>query len=479
MVDLLNPTIRPGDMPRGRRGKHIGKIPVILFGIVALAIVVALIYGGLSRIARQNAEQALGPGETGETLGGKELEGWLKEQPDGYIDPDTNTPQIITIDNTQTIIEKNEPLATPVSPAPTREYTELEKLYMELQKAAVEEYLAALQSDSSVDDFRQADQSGDSGAPLSQTDALRQQVLGQLAGLANAQTGGVGDQAFASGQVLDDPNKQFSKIAFTEQQRAAGGYLQSTRQDQITPYEIKVGTVIPGVMISGVNSDLPGQLIAQVSEHVYDSATGQYLLIPQGTRLYGLYDSQVSYGQRRALVVWTQAVFPDGSSLDIEAMQGSDQSGYAGFKDKVNNHYLRTFGSIFLLSIFNALPAMLEDGGSSDSSASSEQTITTVPVTTEEVVGVDANGEPIIVSTTSEEVVVTSSSQSNESSTEGGNSASAEFREQLAATTSEAGLELTRRNLNIQPTLEIRPGYKFNIMVNKDIAFTAPYRSFR
>ena len=114
-----------------------------------------------------------------------------------------------------------------------------------------------------------------------------------------------------------------------------------------TPYMLRACFVIPATLISGINSDLPGQIVAQVSQNVYDTPVGRYLLVPQGSRLIGSYDSKVAYGQGRVLVAWQRIVFPDGKALDMGAMPGSDGAGYAGLADKTNNHYLRIFGSAF------------------------------------------------------------------------------------------------------------------------------------
>ena len=108
---------------------------------------------------------------------------------------------------------------------------------------------------------------------------------------------------------------------------------------------INSGVIIPAMLLTGLNSDLPGYLIAQVSEPVYDSPTGTELLIPQGSRLFGEYDSKVIFGQRRPLIKWSRLIFPDGSVLDMENMPGTDRKGYSGFKASVNNHYLPMFGS--------------------------------------------------------------------------------------------------------------------------------------
>jgi len=193
------------------------------------------------------------------------------------------------------------------------------------------------------------------------------------------------------------------------------------------PCEIKTGTVIPGIMVSGINSDLPGSLIAQVSQNVYDTATGHHLLIPQGSKLYGTYDSRVVYGQSRVLVAWNRLNFPDGSAITLGAMPGTDISGYAGYEDKVNNHYLRIFGSSLLMSLIT--------GGTSYAMDSTSN----------------------------------SSNDSNRTTVQDSMAAA------LAAQMGQSTMSLLQKNLNIKPTLEIRPGYQFNVIVTKDVVFQEPY----
>ena len=131
--------------------------------------------------------------------------------------------------------------------------------------------------------------------------------------------------------------------------------LQASLRGSLSPYEVKAGTIIPGVMLTGINSDLPGQTTAQVRENVFDTVSGQYLLIPQGTRLVGLYDHHLVAAQERLLISWKRLLFPNGTSLSLrEGMPGTDPLGAAGFTDEVNNHTLRVFGSALLLSIISA-----------------------------------------------------------------------------------------------------------------------------
>jgi type IV secretion system protein VirB10 len=218
-------------------------------------------------------------------------------------------------------------------------------------------------------------------------------------------------------QADADPNMQERKRAFLSGTPELATYLAHTRTPPISTMEIKAGTVIPGVMISGLNSDLPGQLIAQVRENVYDTATGDYLLIPAGARLIGMYDSSVAFGQERALVIWSRIIYPDGSSLSLDNMPGADRSGYAGFNDQVNNHYLKIFGSAVMLSVFSAGVQLSQPQQSASGTLTNQQIMT------------------------------------------------AALGQQLG----QVGMEMIRKNMQIQPTLGIRPGYRFVLMVTKDI----------
>ncbi len=194
-------------------------------------------------------------------------------------------------------------------------------------------------------------------------------------------------------------------------------------------FELKTGAVIPGAMVGGINSDLPGSIIGQVSQNVYDTATGRALLIPQGSKIYGVYDSRVIYGQKRVLIAWNRLIFPDGSSITLGAMPGADVSGYAGFEDQVDNHYFRIFGSAVLMSLIG--------GGMSYA-----------------VDRVSGNG---------------TDSESDQTTMQD------EMTSALAAQLGQTTLQLLQKNLNISPTLRIRPGYQFNIMVTRDIIFGGPY----
>ena len=229
-----------------------------------------------------------------------------------------------------------------------------------------------------------------------------------------------------SGPNAYDPAADQDKEQFFTRSDARDWISPHTREAGRT-FEIKTGTVIPGVMIIGINSDLPGHLIAQVSQNVYDTATGRDLLLPQGSKLFGAYDSRVVYGQSRVLIAWNRVIFPDGSFVTLGAMPGTDISGYAGFKDKVDNHYLRIFGSAVLMSLVTGGMSYAVDQVSNNDSDSD--------------------------STSMQDEMIAA----------------------LAAQLGQTTLQLLQKNLNIKPTLEIRPGYQFNIIVTKDVIFRTAY----
>ena len=195
--------------------------------------------------------------------------------------------------------------------------------------------------------------------------------------------------------------------------------LSHTLETPSSPYMLNVGTIIPATLISGINSDLAGQVIASVSQNVYDSRSGTHLLIPQGSRLYGIYNSDIAYGQSRVLLAWSRINFPDGTTLNLDNMGGMDTQGYAGFEDEVDNHYWKIFGNALLLGMIS--------GGAQ--------------------AGVSNNSDSDTPSAIADGVT-----------------------QQFAQT----GSSLIQKNLDVQPRIEIRNGYRFNVMVNKDVQLS-PY----
>lgn len=220
------------------------------------------------------------------------------------------------------------------------------------------------------------------------------------------------------------PNEQGSKEDFLNQDIKDLGYLPNKVVPQLSPFELKRGSIIPATMIAGLNSDLPGRISAQVSRNIYDSATGYRLLIPQGTKLFGRYDSKVSFGQERVLVVWTDLIFANGSTLGLGGMAGTDAEGYGGFGDKVDRHLWRTFGSAALVALI---------GTGIDMSLPESSTLATQ------------------------------------------DTASDAARRNFSETFGRVAEQTISKNLNVQPTIRIRPGYQFNVLVDQDIVFPSAY----
>ncbi|PYU55809.1 MAG: conjugal transfer protein TrbI, partial [Acidobacteria bacterium] len=263
------------------------------------------------------------------------------------------------------------------------------------------------------------------------------QQVGSLASLLGARKALGSTDASANGLAparaqsqtdkdYDQQNEQSRKQMFMEQTRTrtVSSYLKSTRTPPLGKYELKMGWDIPAILEQGINSDLPGEVKALVRSNVYDTATGKYLLIPQGSRLVGVYDSQIAYGQNRLQVIWTRIIYPDGSSINLDGMMGQDIQGMTGFHDQVDNHYKRLIVSALLTSAFAA--------GIELSQRQSTSLLTTPTA---------------------------------------GQTASAAVGQQLG----ELGSEVTRKNLSIQPTIKVPVGYRFNVRVNRDILFEAPY----
>ncbi|NDY73523.1 type IV secretion system protein VirB10 [Desulfobacter hydrogenophilus] len=200
------------------------------------------------------------------------------------------------------------------------------------------------------------------------------------------------------------------------------GYMMDQETNALS---IKTGSILPSVLITGINSTLAGYISCQISQNVWDTATGDNLLIPQGTKVFGQYQNQVLMGQERLFVVWKRLIFPDGRTMTLNDMPGADQLGYSGLKDQVDNHYLRIYGHALLMSIVTGTTAFAIDSLNKDTSDS------------------------------------TTFSESMGSA----------VAEQMGQTT----MSLLSKHMNMSPTLNIRPGYRLNVVVVKDLNFTEPY----
>ena len=430
-------SMNPGDSPNGSGGggsnvRRLNKIPMMIAAGVLALVLFGIVYALYSRGQPRTGN---GSGTNPTVVGGSaSADKIIAGVGDGIADLEPVDP--IIIDNTKPTPDLPQqqipPMQAPVQITQQKEEDEEAKRVAGMvREFRQRNYYEALVARTAIEESptgkgmneKAADSESGQGIPdiakmraNLQTAALERSLAAQGIGSA---TGGM--EGLLESQ---DPNLRLRKAAFAAQTDNPYGYLPSVREPQLTPYEIRVGTIIPAVMISGINSDLPGEIIAQVTHNVYDTKTGRTVLIPQGSKLIGRYDSHIAMGQERVMIAWYRLEFPDASVFNLGNMGAVDLAGYAGMHDRVNNHTWKIFKNAFLLSVIGAgTQIAIGDGGKDENS-------------------------PL-------------------------NVAKAEMGRQIG----QVGTEMIRRNLNIQPTLEIRPGYRFNVMVNKDIILS-PYKSY-
>jgi type IV secretory pathway VirB10-like protein len=209
-----------------------------------------------------------------------------------------------------------------------------------------------------------------------------------------------------------DTNLQDRKLAFARDGGGSDIYNPHQVEYPLSPYQVMAGTLIPASLVTGISSDLPGTIVAQVTQPVYDTVKGQYLLIPQGARLIGRYQSEVSFGQDRALVVWDRIIFPDGSSIQISE-PGTDGEGYAGLSDRTDHHFTQVFAAAGLATILGI-------------------------------------GTELGPSSADNDIVRA-------------------IRRGTTDTVNQAGKRVVDRSLGIQPTIRIRPGWPVRVVVTRDL----------
>ena len=262
-------------------------------------------------------------------------------------------------------------------------------------------------------------------APLTNNKPQEQQPKKSSLALENGQAHGLQAPSPVQANSYASQNAQDEKIAFMKNAKDTDNSdLKNSGGMNPYPYSLTVGSIIPATLITGINSDLPGQIVAQVSRNIYDSKTGKFLLIPQGTKLIGIYSSQVSYGQSRVLMAWNRLEFPNGYRYNLEGMAGADLSGYAGIEDQTDNHYFRIFSSALLFSVFGTVSQLTQPNNQ------------------------NTNGP------TSTSIVYSAIGQ------------------QLTQVAS----NLIQKNMNVQPTDIIRPGANFNVLASRTMVFDSPYQ---
>lgn len=420
----------PSSATQDKGMKRLNRLPVFVGIGIAVVVAAVLVYGISSRGLRLGNRT---PDEAGSNVPASTYADQMKRGvKDGIIGDREEQPIFQPMPATQTKVE-----TTPIEEEQTKQQVRQER---RPQMESEEEWLARLRREQREQVLREQQRQRMASLQARAT-ALDSPLKVEISEVGNvsrntratdwqpATNSGASDlyaAAMKSGLMGQnaDPNGQTSKEDFFNTDIKELGYLPNRVVPQQSRYELKRGSVIPATMITGIISDLPGRITAQVSQHIYDSATGHFLLIPQGTKLLGRYDSKVSFGQSRVLVVWTDVIFPDGSTLQIGGMAGTDSQGYGGFSDKVNNHYFRTFGSAALVALIGT--------------------------------GIDM-------------AVPESSTPATQ------DTASDATRRNFAETFGRVAEQTISKNLNVQPTIQIRPGYKFNVLVDQDIVFPGKY----
>lgn len=417
MSPQSSPDVFPKTPRRGAGVRRVNRLPLMIGFAVVCLVGGVLVYTVTERADQNAAEQRRSqakpdPASSAGVFDGAPEAGLIAAKDLPKPPAPEPAEEIVVYDSDG----KPTPVVVPATPRAREMYAQEWQTYrqqqQQIRQAQLQAAQAALAAPTSVTEF---------GKPASDPTAVRDPATKPPASGESAifdRIAGIAQSAAAGRTGSDDPNNAEEKREWLDSEPSVANYLDSGRQAPLSMFEVKAGTVIPGVMIGGISSDLPGQIIGQVSENVRDTVTGLHVLIPQGSRLIGAYDNQVTRGQRRVLVAWHRVIYPDGSSVDLGSMPGADQAGYAGFKDRVNNHYFRVFGDALLMSLFSA--------------------------------GIQL-------------------SQPDSAGLQGGYDSQQIIAGSLGQQLGQTGMQLAQKNTDIQPTLEIRPGFRFVVMVTKDM----------
>lgn len=443
--DLMSPAASPDQISKKVGVRRVNNVPLYIVGSLMGVFLVVMVVVAADRAAQQNRpvevkeEKVVSPSMFAKAIAGDRKDGIIQAQAVSRLEvpalsaataPD-NTRHDVINDDKAVAIPQPRNLDAPLSaPTSSQHSVQLQRGLRDdeverIRAAKMQQFEEAVKAKTSVT-FTAPRSAGNSNVSPSGAPPTRAEQLERLAA--------VRQQIDAS--TRDDPTAAY-KARLQQMQTAAVDMPASGRNEDRwaldsqpsapqTPYVLRAGFVVPATLISGVNSELPGQILAQVSQDVFDTATRKWRLIPQGSRLVGSYSSEVAYGQARMLVAWQRIVFPDGKAMDIGSMPGTDSAGYAGFTDQVNNHFVRLISSALLMSGVTAGIALSQP----------KQTGASAPT------------------------------------------ASSAMSEALGQQLGQVTTQLITKNMNIAPTLEIRPGYRFNVMVTKDMVFTKPYQAF-
>lgn len=225
--------------------------------------------------------------------------------------------------------------------------------------------------------------------------------------------------------AYNQQNMQAQKLAFLKPSKDEDVYDKHPLLKPISPYEVQAGTLIPAELITAINTTLPGSVIAQIRQNIFDTVNGSFLLIPKGSKLIGEYQSIISYGQERVLIAFTRIIRPDGSSIQLDKYVGTDVRGQSGMKGNVDNHWFRVLGAATLSTLLS-----IGAGVAADNSYNNNMYY---------------------------------------------HSARQNALLGASASVAQTGQQLTQQAMNVQPTLTIPIGYEFNVIVKKDMIME-PYQ---
>jgi type IV secretory pathway VirB10-like protein len=457
--DSLLPANSPGVASTRSGVRRVNNLPLFLVGGATLTFLIIMVLVAADRTAKQNRlsdksdqEKVVNASRAAQEIAGDYQSGLIpiaiKPLDMPPLPTDSDTPTLLITNPTRLDAP---PLPPNSSLQANRPPTPEEDLAAHIRQVKLQQFEEAVKSKTAVNVVaaRSPGSLPRANNPLSEQQALLAQQMAanqssetdpistykkrlaqlQNAGLINKDGSNTdkSPQLINTEAAAEDKNKndinQYGNKSLGDRWR-----LDAKPEPPRSPYELRAGFVLPGTLISGINSQLPGQIMAQTSQDVFDTATGKYKLFPQGSRLVGTYSSEVAYGQARVLVAWQRIIFPDGKAMDIGAMPGADGAGYGGFTDQVDNHYLRIFGSALLMSAITAGAAY--------------------------------------------------SQQNQNTGTFYAPNAQSTLSSALGQQLGQATVQMITKNMNIAPTLEIRPGYRFNILVTKDLTLSKPYEAF-
>lgn len=420
----LNIRVPPGRVS-GLRRKHVRAAAVLTAATVGVALVVGLgiNFGGRGERAGRDIEPPRGdmrPSKLNDLPGSYDE---IPAPPEPPRDKPTDALPSGQVDPLQALKQQNDELRRNLSQladAVRKVDGENKRLQDELTKYddnATKEQARVWTSGLFFKlDERERDERATAAVPSTRSDSWPDPSL--LATLTNVQ-----EPSKTPDAPIQAPTNQQRKLAFLNEPLSKGSRLDQPYLRPGSDYELQAGTVIPAALVTGINTDLPGDVIAAVTRPVYDSRTGRHLLIPQGAKLYGTYDSEIANGQNRALLVWHRLLMPNGRSIQLDGMKGTDAAGYAGVADRVDYHADKLAAGVGLSSII-AYAGNLARGGGGRS-------------------GGNADARDVIGDSVAQEA-------------------------------SRIGSKIIDRQLDVQPTITVRPGWLVSVLVDKDIPL-APY----